>query len=165
MNNMKLNEKDLAAGLFFVLVAVAGLYINGGFFGIGMEQHALGSARRMGPGYMPMLVFWVLMGLAALVLVLALFNGPDPLQRWTGLESSTLAIAVVAGLAVWWISPALGPFFTQTYNGVGLGALVGFLVICFALGWQRLGFVLAAMCAFALLLEKAGLMLAIVGTI
>ena len=157
MNNIKLNAKDLAAGLFFVLVAVAGLWLN--------QDHALGSARRMGPGYMPMLVFWVQIGFAVLVLVLALFSGPDPLQRWTGLESSTLAIAVALGFAVWRFSPALGPFFSQTYNGVGLGVLAGFLVLCWAAGWRRLGFVLASMCLFALLLEKAGMMVAIIALI
>lgn len=154
---MKLNAKDIAASVFLILVAVAGLWLN--------QDHALGSARRMGPGYMPMLVFWIQIGLASAVLLFAFFNGPDPLQKWTGLESATLAIGVAAGVIVWKLSPALGPYFSQTYNGVGLGMLVGFIVICFAAGWRLIGFICAAMCVFALLLEKGGLMLAIIGTI
>ena len=97
---MKINEKDVASGLFFILVAVAGLYINGGFLGIGLEQHALGNPRRMGPGYMPMLVLWGLLLLGALVLVLGLFEGPDPLQRWTGVESGVFGLSIVVGLVV-----------------------------------------------------------------
>ena len=65
---MKLNAKDLAAGLFLLFVAVAGLYLN--------LDHSLGSARRMGPGYMPMLVFGLLVFLSAMVLLASFFNGP-----------------------------------------------------------------------------------------
>ncbi|MFZ4409525.1 MAG: hypothetical protein ACOYOH_19445 [Paracraurococcus sp.] len=154
---MKLNAKDIAAGLFLVLVAAVGLWLN--------QDHSLGSARRMGPGYMPMLVFWIQMGLGGLVLVLALFNGPDPLQKWTGLESSTLALGVIAGTLAWKIAPFFGEFFTSTYNAIGFGLLVGFLVICAAAGWRLLGFICAAMCVFGLLLEKGGLMLSLVATI
>jgi len=162
---MRISAKDMAAGLFLILVALAGLYINGGFFGIGLEEHSLGSARRMGPGYMPMLVFWLLMLLGLLVVAFGFVSGPDPLQKWTGIEIGSFVAAIVVGLAVWYISPAFGSYFEQTYNGVGLGALVGFLVLCFAAGWQMIGFVLAAMCIFALLLEQGGLMFAIIGTV
>lgn len=154
---MKINAKDIAASVFLLLVAFVGLWLN--------QDHSLGTARRMGPGYMPMLVFWLQIGLSALVLVLAFFSGPDPLQKWTGLESATLAIGVAAGVIMWKLSHFFGPFFTQTYNGIGLGMLVGFLVICWAQGWRLIGYICAAMCVFALLLEKGGLMLALVGTI
>ncbi len=154
---MKLNARDVAASVFFILVAVVGLWLN--------QDHALGSARRMGPGYMPMLTFWVLMGLSSFVLLLSLFSGPDPLQKWTGLETVTLALGIAAGVVVWMLSPLLGPYFSQTYNGVGLGMLAGFLVVTWAMGWRLIGYICAAMCVFALLLEKGGLMLSIIGLI
>jgi len=162
---MKINEKDIASGLFFVLIALAGLLINGGFFGLGWEQHSLGTPRRMGPGYMPMLVLWGLFGLGALVLLIGLFEGPDPLQRWTGVESGVLALAVAVGLAVGYIAPSLNPAFGSGYVGLGLGLLAGFSLLCLAVGWRLMGCICAAMCAFCLLLESGGLMLALVATI
>jgi hypothetical protein len=154
---MKLNAKDLASGVVLILIAAVGLWLN--------EDHALGSARRMGPGYMPMLVFWILLGLGALVLVFSLFNGPDPLQKWTGFESVMLVVATAAGIVAWWIAPYFGSFFTSGYNDIGLGMLVGFLVLCWAAGWRLIGYINAAMCAFSLLLEKGGLMIALIATI
>jgi hypothetical protein len=154
---MKIGAKNIASGVFFILVAVAGLYLN--------QDHALGTARRMGPGYMPMLVFWIQMGLGALVLLNGLFGGTDPMEKWTGIDSVSFAAAIAVGVVVLYLSPALGPYFSQTYAGVGLGLLAGFLVMAWSAGWRMLALVLAAMCVFALLLEKAGLMVAMVGTI
>jgi hypothetical protein len=154
---MKLNAKDIASGVFLVAVAAAGLWLN--------QEHALGTARRMGPGYMPMLVFWVLMGLGGIVLLIGLFNGPDPLEKWTPLDAKSLAAAAAVGLAAYLIAPWLGPLFAQNYADVGLGALAGFLVLCWAAGWRMLGYVCAALCVFSLVLEKGGLMLAIIGTV
>ena len=162
---MKISEKDVASGLFFILVAVAGLYINGGFLGIGLEQHSLGTPRRMGPGYMPMLVLWGLFGLGALTLVLGLFEGPDPLKRWTGLESGAVGLAVVVGLAVGWLAPTISPALGSGYNALGLGMLAGFALLCISHGWVLMGTICAAMCAFCLLLDSAGLMVALVATI
>jgi hypothetical protein len=162
---MKINEKDVASGLFFILVAVAGLYINGGFLGIGLEQHALGTSRRMGPGYMPMLVLWGLFGLGALVLILGLFEGPDPLQRWTGVESGVFALSIVVGLIVGYAAPMVSPALGAGYNALGLGLLAGFAALCFSVGWRLMGCICAAMCAFCLLLDSAGLMVALVATI
>ena len=162
---MRINEKDIASGLFFILVAVFGLYLNGGFFGIGLEQHAIGTARRMGPGYMPMLVLWILLALGVLVLVLGLYEGPDPLQRWTGVESGALALAVAVGLAVGWFAPSFNPAFGSGYTALGLGLLAGFAALCIARGWQLMGCICAAICAFSLLLDSFGLMIALVATI
>lgn len=154
---MKIGAKNIAAGVFFILLAAAGLYLN--------QDHALGSARRMGPGYMPMLVFWIQVGLGGLVLLNGLIGGPDPMQKWTGVESVSFAASIALGLLVWYLSPALGPYFSQTYAGVGLGMLAGFLLLAYAAGWRMLALILAAMCVFSLLLEKLGLMLAIIGTV
>ncbi len=154
---MKINAKDIASGVFLLLVAVVGLWLN--------QDHALGTARRMGPGYMPMLVFWVQIGLGALVLAIGLFNGPDPLQKWTGFEVGTLVLGIAAGTAAMLIAPQISSFFVTSYGSLGFGMLVGFLVISIAAGWRLMGFICAAMCAFCLLLEKGGLMLALVATI
>lgn len=150
---MKINAKDLASGIFLILVAAVGLWLN--------QDHNLGNARRMGPGYMPMLVFWIQLGLGVIVLAIGFFSGPDPLERWSGLDIGTLAAGIAGGTLVWWLSPNFGSFFTSTYNGVGLGMLVGFLIICWSNGWRLIGYISAAMCVFGLLLEKGGLMLAI----
>jgi Tripartite tricarboxylate transporter TctB family len=154
---MKINEKDVAAGLLLILVAAAGLYLN--------LDHSLGSARRMGPGYMPALVFLLLAGLGILVLVIGLFNGPDPLDKWTGIDWTSLAVSIVAGVIAWQVSLLFGEFFTSGYNGLGFGLMVGFFVMCWAQGWRLMGFVLASMCAFALLLERGGLVAATIGTV
>ncbi|HYZ32418.1 MAG TPA: tripartite tricarboxylate transporter TctB family protein [Crenalkalicoccus sp.] len=143
--------------MLLILIAAAGLWLN--------QDHALGSARRMGPGYMPMLVFVVQVALGAAVLLGALFNGPDPLRRWTGLETGSLVLAVLVGTVVSYAATAVSPYFSQTYNGIGLGLLAGFFVLCLAAGWQLIALILAAMCVFGLLLEQGGLMLAIIGTV
>jgi Tripartite tricarboxylate transporter TctB family len=103
---MRINAKDVAAGLMLVVLAAIGLWLN--------RQYDPGTASRMGAGYMPMLAFSVQLFIGAVVLLVGLFNGPDPLERWA---------------------------------------------------WRPMLFILAAMCAFALLLNKAGLLLTIAVTV
>ena len=154
---MKLNMKDIASGVLLILFAAVALWLN--------QDHSLGSARRMGPGYMPMLVFWVLMGLGILVLAFAFFNGPDPLERWTGIDSAALALGIVAGYGTFLVAPHISSFFETSYGSLGLGMLVGFLVICWSLRWRLIGYICASLCIFCLLLEKGGLLLALLATI
>jgi hypothetical protein len=161
---MKLNAKDIASALLLLLVAVAGLYWNGSGLPGHVGEHSLGTARRMGPGYMPMLVFWIQFGLGALILLIALRSGPDPLQRWSGLDWGSLALSVGVGTGVFILCTRIGDFYNSGYNALGFGMLAGFLVMCWAEGWRLLGFVCASMCAFAILLEQGGLMAATVGT-
>jgi hypothetical protein len=103
---MKINAKDLASGLLLVAIAAAGLWLN--------TDHTLGDARRMGPGYMPLLAFGAVLIIGGIVSITALFSGPDPLERWA---------------------------------------------------YRELTLVLAALCVFGLILEKAGMVVTLAVTI
>ena len=59
----------------------------------------------MGPGYMPMLVFWILMGLGIIVLGTAFFNGPDPMEKWTGHRQRRARARIVAGYGAFLVAP------------------------------------------------------------
>lgn len=154
---LKVNAKDVISGVFLVLVALVGLYLN--------QEHNLGTARRMGPGYMPMAVFWILAALGASTILIGLANGPDPMEKWTGLDIGSLALAVVVGYLVYLFSPAVLPFFGQTYNAAGVGMLAGFLALCVSNGWRLLGFICASVAAFGLLLDKGGFFAAVTAII
>ena len=154
---LKINMKDLLAGVFLVLLAVIGWYLNG--------DHNMGTARRMGPGYMPQMVFWIQLGLGLIVMLMALFSGPDPLEKWTGIDVCTLVGSLAVGWLVWRIAPMFGTFFAQTYNAVGLGTIAGFLVMAISPGWRVLAVICAAVALFGILLEKGGFFVALTATI
>ncbi|MGG5821642.1 tripartite tricarboxylate transporter TctB family protein [Falsiroseomonas sp. HW251] len=130
---MKINAKDVWSGLLLIIIAAVGLWLN--------QDHTLGTARRMGPGYMPMMVFWIQLGLGVLVLAIGMFNGPDPLERWAWrelvlilaslcvfallLEKGGLFLAIAATVVV----SALGD---RTHRPLGVAGLTIFLI---ALCW------------------------------
>lgn len=150
---MKLNTKDLiSAGLFIAFAAVA-LWLN--------LDHTLGSARRMGPGYMPMLAFWILMGLGVAVLFLGLFNGPDPIAKWTGPEIGFLLAGAAAGVAAGMIAARIPGFTSAGWNSLGIGLFVGCMVVSVVKSWRPLFLISAAFSLFGIVLEPLGLMLAI----
>jgi putative tricarboxylic transport membrane protein len=61
-----LRRKDVLAGLLFVAVALIGLYVS--------RDYPIGTAVRMGTGYVPRLLCWLLLGLGAWVLVQGFFE-------------------------------------------------------------------------------------------
>ncbi|WP_372617498.1 hypothetical protein [Falsiroseomonas sp.] len=150
---MKINTKDLLAGGIFILLAIIGLWLN--------TDHTLGDARRMGPGYMPMLAFLVLGGLGIAVIVAGLFSGPDPLASWTRLEMLAVPIGIVTFFLGYYASEATG-LFTGWYS-LGWGALAGCLGLSVAPGWRPVGLVHAGLAVFGLMLEDLGLMASIAG--
>ena len=123
---MKINAKDLASGVILIVIAVVGLWLN--------TDHA------MGPGYMPWLVFMLQLVLGAVVLAMALFNGPDPLEGWAWrelalvllsmcvfallLERGGLFLAIAATVAVSAVADR-----TQRALGV-LGLIVFLIALC-----------------------------------
>src|SRR5438874_2577252 len=56
-----LGRKNVLAGLMFIGVAALGLWLS--------RNYPIGTALRMGTGYVPRLLCWLLMGLGAIVLV------------------------------------------------------------------------------------------------
>jgi hypothetical protein len=153
---MKINTKDVVAGGILVLFAVIGLWLN--------QEHALGTARRMGPGYMPMLVFYLLLGLGAIVVAFGLVNGPDPLEKWSGLEIGSVLLGIAGFFAVYWIVAQSGQF-ASNYYPLGFGLLASCLLVSIAPAWRPIGLVHAGMAVFGLMLDQLGLMAALVATI
>jgi hypothetical protein len=150
---MKLNAKDLiSAGLLMSFAAVA-LWLN--------LDHTLGSARRMGPGYMPMLAFWILMGLGGITLVLGLFNGPDPIEVWTPSEVWFLIAGAAAGVAAGLAAARMPGFASVGWNPLGIGLFVGCMVVSIVPSWRPLFLVSGAFTLFGIVLEPLGLMVAI----
>ena len=153
---MRINAKDLASGLLLLLLAAIGLWLN--------TEHTLGSARRMGPGYMPMLVFWVEGALGLAVLLLSLFSGPDPLEKWTKLDFITLGIGVGVMLVAYPLIAGI-PGLDGNWYPLGIALVLGFAVLAVSPGWRQLAFVLIGMTVFGLLLDRGGLFLAIAATV
>jgi hypothetical protein len=56
-----LGRKDVLAGLLFIAVSVLGLWAS--------RNYPIGTATRMGTGYVPRLLCWLLLGLGVLVMV------------------------------------------------------------------------------------------------
>lgn len=149
---MKINAKDLASGIFLLVLAALGLWLN--------MDHTLGNARRMGPGYMPMLVFWLEFGLGAIVFIMAFFGGTDPLEKWTKIDFVTLALAIGGGLVAYPLLNAV-PALSTNWYALGIAITIGLFILAVSPGWRVLALVLAGMNIFGVLLDAGGLFLAI----
>lgn len=150
---MKLNTKDLLSAAVLIGLAVAGLWLN--------MDHTLGTARRMGPGYMPFLSFGLLLFLGVVVLLLGLFNGPDPIEKWTTAESTYLVAGGAVGVAAGLIASNIPGWVGQGWNPLGIGLFVGCMVVSVVKSWRPLFLISAAFSLFGLILEPLGLMVAI----
>ena len=149
---MKMTTRDVVAGGLLVLFAAVALWLN--------LDHTLGSARRMGPGYMPMLVLWLLLGLGGIVTLAGLTSGPEPLERWSRLEVLTAIAGAIVAVVVTWVLQNAGVG-QGTWRQLGIGMLAGLLVLSIAPYWRPLGLVHAAMALFGLLLEPLGLIISL----
>jgi len=66
-------RKDVLSGLLFAGVALAGLWLS--------RDYPIGTALRMGTGYVPRLLCWFLMGLGAAIVVQGLREKAAPPER------------------------------------------------------------------------------------
>jgi hypothetical protein len=152
MVRSKASAQDIFAGTILLVLALIGWWLN--------QEHPLGNARRMGPGYMPMLAFWIQGALGVAVLVFAMISGPRPVGRdaWTEIILATISGSV---LFVLWLAlgrPATIPFVAVA---VWLGGSI-------AIGlWFRSNMmpILAAMAFFWFSLERVGFAAALFGTV
>jgi hypothetical protein len=70
-----LARKNVLAGLMFIAIAALGLWVS--------RDYPVGTALRMGTGYVPRLLCWILMGLGAAVLIQGLREKGAPPERVT----------------------------------------------------------------------------------
>jgi hypothetical protein len=64
-----LARKNVLAGLMFIGIAALGLWLS--------RNYPVGTALRMGTGYVPRLLCWILMGLGGVILLQGLREGDD----------------------------------------------------------------------------------------
>jgi hypothetical protein len=89
-----LARADVLSGLLFIAVAAFGLWIS--------RNYPVGTALRMGTGYVPRLLCWMLLGLGVIILVQGLRQpAPAPALRstaiaWRAVLSVTIAIVAFA---------------------------------------------------------------------
>ena len=82
----RLLTKDFLSGLMFVAFGLAALYFG---------QHlAVGTPVRMGPGYVPRMLSLILLALGAVVCIVALVSGSEPVERpkWKPITLVTIGI-------------------------------------------------------------------------
>ena len=79
-------SKDFLSGLMFIGFGLLALYIG--------QKLALGTPVRMGPGYVPRMLSLILIGLGALVCIIAVVSGSEPVERpkWKPITLVTLGI-------------------------------------------------------------------------
>jgi hypothetical protein len=88
-----LARKDVLSGLLFMMVAVFGLIIS--------RDYPLGTALRMGTGYVPRLLCWVLLILGAIILLQGMRDSRGPTVLDDGTASTWRpVIFVAASLAI-----------------------------------------------------------------
>jgi hypothetical protein len=67
------SPRDLGAGLVFVVIGVAGIYFG--------QDLAFGSAARMGPGYFPMLLSYLIIAIGIVLGIKGLATDGPPIER------------------------------------------------------------------------------------
>lgn len=85
------NLQDLLAGLLFVAFGSAALWFG--------QPYAFGSATRMGPGYLPNVLGWLLVGLGVFIAVRAFMLSGVPIPR-IHLRPQVMIIAALVGFAL-----------------------------------------------------------------
>ena len=83
-------SKDFLSGLMFIAFGLAALYFG--------QKLAVGTPVRMGPGYVPRMLSFILLGLGGLICVVALYAGGEIVERpkWKPITMVTLGIVLFA---------------------------------------------------------------------
>ncbi len=83
-------SKDFLSGLMFIGFGLLALYFG--------QKLALGTTVRMGPGYVPRMLSFILLGLGGLISVVALVTGGETVERpkWKPITMVTIGIILFA---------------------------------------------------------------------
>ena len=92
-----LARKDVLAGLLFVAVALFGLWLS--------RDYPIGTALRMGTGYVPRLLCWILLGFGVVILVQGLREAENEQPLSVGTATSWRPVVfVTASLVIFGLS-------------------------------------------------------------
>jgi len=108
-----LARKNVLAGLMFIAIAALGLWVS--------RDYPVGTALRMGTGYVPRLLCWTLMGLGAAVLIQGLREKDAPPERVT-LGQLLPVVVVTASLIAFALAIEQLGFVLSVLLLVGIGA-------------------------------------------
>jgi len=89
-------RKDVLAGLMFIWLALFGLWVS--------RNYPIGDALRMGTGYVPRLLCWVLLGIGIVVLIQGLRTAGPALSAADGAAAWRPVVLVTASLVVFGLS-------------------------------------------------------------
>ena len=83
-------SKDFLSGLLFIAFGLTALYFG--------RNLATGTTVRMGPGYVPRMLSYIMLGLGVLVCIIAVVSGSEPVERpkWKPITLVTLGIVCFA---------------------------------------------------------------------
>lgn len=86
-------DPDVSAGLFFIALGVLGLYLG--------WDYAFGTTQRIGPGFMPKLLCWAMIGVGAIVTIGGLLRRQVTIMEpWASGPLAAILCAVLAFTAV-----------------------------------------------------------------
>jgi hypothetical protein len=150
--DVKINSKELWSALLLLSVASIGLWIN--------LDYPLGTARAMGPGFMPLLVLGLLFVLSIILLFTALASTTSPLANWTKADIATL-VAGSAAAALSFLALGEITIFIGSWHAFGIALCIGLGILALSPGWRKLALVLTGMAVFAIILPQGGFILAL----
>jgi len=87
MRGIRINQ-DFVSGLMFAGWGIAGLWIA--------RDYPMGSALRMGPGYVPRMLCWGLIALGAIIAIKGAMVAGEKITRWHWRPLVVVSIAVLA---------------------------------------------------------------------
>jgi hypothetical protein len=106
-------RKNVLAGLMFIAVALVGLWES--------RNYPVGTALRMGTGYVPRLLCWLLIGLGSIILLQGLReSAAKDRSRMTGLRP---VIFVTTSLAIFGLSIERLGLVVSIFLLIGIGAI------------------------------------------
>ncbi len=110
-----LARKSVLAGLMFVAIAALGLWVS--------RSYPIGTALRMGTGYVPRLLCWILMGLGAAIVIQGLREKDAPAEpgSWWRLIP---VVVVTASLVAFALAIEQLGLVVSILLLVGIGAIV-----------------------------------------
>jgi putative tricarboxylic transport membrane protein len=111
-----LAQKDVLAGLFLIAVALLGLWLS--------RDYQIGTALRMGTGYVPRLLCWVLLGLGVIVLLQGLRAGAAEVGAFAEFWWRPFVFVPLSLLAFVYSIERLGAIIASALL-IGVGALAG----------------------------------------